>query len=274
MGLSIYYRYKIRTAADAARKLVRRLHAFARTLPFEQVTEIEEYDPPDGVFVFDKGERPADWKPGDHYMTRKRDDGRDETVRVPSLHAMSFMCNIRGSETAEFGLASHPPVVIHHEDVVTHTEDGGEQRLLGGGDPIEFPTRLRGWYSFSHCCKTQYAANPKYGGVENFLHAHLSVFSMIDECKRLGMTTRIRDDAKYWRHRSEKKLVAELVRWDELIASFVGGLSDKLGDKAGAIVAPIKDRPEFEHLEAKGVARMRKAAKAWQQRKKRKPKKQ
>ncbi len=70
------------------------------------------------------------------------------------------------------------------------------------------------------------------------------------------MTTRIRDDGKYWRHRSEQKLLAELNKWDELIAGFTGRLSDALGEVPGALVAPIKARPDFEHLEAKGERRL------------------
>ena len=74
------------------------------------------------------------------------------------------------------------------------------------------------------------------------------------------MTTRIRDDAKYWRHRDEGKLLAELHRWDQLIAGFAGRLGDALGDAPGALEAPIKDRPDFEYLEAKGDEQFRQAA--------------
>ena len=38
-------------------------------------------------------------------------------------------------------------------------------------------------------------------------------------------------------------------------------LSDKLGDEPEKIVAPIKDRSDFEHLEAKGQARLAKIGK-------------
>jgi hypothetical protein len=147
--------------------------------------------------------------------------------------------------------------VIHREDIVTHPPDCQEQRQISAGEAIEFNTRLSGWYSWSNSCKTQYAANPKFGGVDNFLRAHRAVYSAVDECKKLGLTTYIRDDAKYWRHRNDAKLVAELERWNELIASFVGRVGDKIGDARGGLIAPIKDRPDFEHLEARGNTRMR-----------------
>ena len=50
--------------------------------------------------------------------------------------------------------------------------------------------------------------------------------------------------------------MAELARWDELIAGFAGQLSDAKGPAPGTLVAPIKDRPDFEHLEAKGQRRL------------------
>ena len=56
--------------------------------------------------------------------------------------------------------------------------------------------------------------------------------------------------------------------WDALVAGFVGNLSDALGDQPGALIAPIKERPDFEHLEAKGIDVLRKMA-ARQRRRKR-----
>ena len=49
------------------------------------------------------------------------------------------------------------------------------------------------------------------------------------------MRTRIRDDAQYWRHRDQRKLLVELAKWDELIAGFAGKLSD--GDWASVPIA-------------------------------------
>lgn len=261
MGLSIYYHLKAKTDADGARDYVARLHKFVKKLSFDQVTPIFEYDPPDGRYVFKRrGTDPESrqWKPGDLYLERKRADGGTELVNVPSLHVVCFMANIKGSETATFGLASHPPVVVHREDLITEEPFGGETRQIGAGATVEVPTRLRGWYSWSGCPKTQYAANPKLGGIPNFLRAHLSIFKAIDEAKRLGLTTRIRDDAKYWRHRDEAKLIKELARWDNIVAGIVGRISDAMGDSVEGVVAPIKERPDFEHLEAKGLDQLRK----------------
>ena len=240
MGLTIYYRLKARTDADGARSLVRRLHAFATTLPFDDVSEVREYDPPDGRYVFARAGRGAEslrWKPGQVYLTRKRGDGQTENVYVPALHVVCFHANCKGAETAVFGLASHPPVVVHREDIISSSPGGGVTHQLGAGASIEFPTRLRGWYSWSGFTKTQYAANPRYGGVANFIRAHLSIFKVVDGAKKLGLKAVIHDDAHYWKHRSEARLLAELAKWDELIAGFVGRFSDRIGDATGRIVA-------------------------------------
>jgi hypothetical protein len=256
MGLTIAYQMKVKTDAEGARRLMAAMHKHAATLMFDKVTEVREYDSPDGQYAFTEGREGDRWRrPGWQYLTRKRDDGLKETVRVPPLHAMWFVAHAHGAETAEFGLASHPPIVVHHEDVVTYPPGCSESREIGAGKAVEFPTRLKGWYSWSGGCKTQYAARPDRGGVENFLQAHLAIIAVADECKHLGMTVKVSDDGRYWKHRSVEKLVLELAKWDELIAGFVGRLSDKLGDQV-SMVAPIKGRPDFEHLEAKGADRL------------------
>ena len=260
MGLSIGYKLKVKTT-DAARvrDVVRSLHEFATTLPVDEVSPVEEYAPPDGRYVFKRGDGDDEgqrWKPGAAYLERPRDDGHRERVRVPANHVVCFHVNHNGAETASFGLASHPPVVLHRTDVATRDDRGQPAWLMGAGEAVEVPTRLRGWYSWSSGCKTQYAGNPKFGGPDNFLRAHLSVFGIVDHAKSLGLTTRIRDDGKYWRHRDEAKLLASLAEHDVMIAGFAGRLSDALGDAAGgAVVAPIKDRPDFEHLEAAATVR-------------------
>jgi hypothetical protein len=267
MGLTVYYRMKAKVGADAARDLVRRLHVFVSKLPFDEVSQIYEYDSPDGTYAFEQAEGEPPWKPGGLYLERKREDGETDLVEVPPLHVVCFHANLEGSETASFGLATHPPVVVHREDVIIKHSEHDEERRVGAGAPVEFNTRLRGWYSWSGIVKTQYAGDPRLGGAENFLRAHRSIFQAVDECERLGMKVHIRDDANYWRHRDDAKLLAELKRWDALIAGVAGKLTDALGNQPGAVVGPIKDRPDFEHLEARGAEQLDNAAKA--QRKKR-----
>jgi hypothetical protein len=268
MGLSLYYNWKTRTDAAAARRLIAKLHALALKLPFDDVSEIHEQDPPDGRHVFEPYRESFHY--GDLYLTRKRGDGENEGVHVPALHAVFFVVRVEGAESASIGFASHPPVVLHHEDVIERDEHGipTHFRGHGQGNPIEFPTRRRGCYSWQGFCKTQYAGNPKLGGEANFLRAHLSLIELLDQIGAAGIKVTTRDDSGYAKHRDLDHLLQTLRDWDAMIANFAGKLSDLLKDRAGPIVAPIKDRPDFEHLEAKGIDVLKKLAAKQRRRKK------
>jgi hypothetical protein len=50
-----------------------------------------------------------------------------------------------------------------------------------------------------------------------------------------------------------------------------GVVGDALGDQYGKLAAPIKQRPDFEHLEAKGIGVLKKLAAKQRRRKKRPP---
>ena len=167
MGLTVYYEWKIKTDLSSARRLIGKLRAMAVRLPFDQVSEIYEQDPPDSMPAFRKYKGP--FREGGLYLSRKRTDGDQEMVRVEALHALFFYVRVKGAETAPIALASHPPVVLHREDLIERDADGCERgRTLGQGNPVEFPTRRRGYYSWHSFCKTQYAGNPKLGGEANF----------------------------------------------------------------------------------------------------------
>ena len=263
MGLTVYYDWKIKSDAAQARRLIVKLRKLAQKLPFDKISPIYEQDPPEGETKFRLYK--DDFRQGDLYLSRKRADGEEETVDVPALHALFFYVYVKGSESAAIGLASHPPVVVHREDVIERHENGhGQTRHPGQGDAIEFPTRRRGYYSWHSFCKTQYTGNPKLGGEANFLKAHLSLIELLDQLQAAGLKVRVRDDSKYAKHHDVDRLLASLRDWNAIVARFAGALGDALGDKAGKLVAPIKDRPDFEHLEAKGMSVLKKlAARQW-----------
>src|SRR6266446_4891615 len=259
MGLTVYYDWKIKTDLPSARRLIAKFRAIALKLPFDEVSEIREQDPPDGKWVFDRYDH--SFRQGGLYLSRTRRDGEQETVHVPALHALFFYVRVQGAESAPIGLASHPPVVIHREDVIERNKNGSERgRIMGQGDPVEFPTRRRGYYSWHSFCKTQYAGNPKLGGEANFLKAHLSVIELLDQIRVAGVNVRIRDDSRYAKHRDVDRLLRSLRNWNAIVANIVGNVGDALGDESGELVAPIKQRPDFEHLEAKGMSVLRKMA--------------
>jgi hypothetical protein len=201
------------------------------------------------------------FRQGDLYLSRKRGDGAQELVHVRALHAVFFAVYVEGAESASIGLASHPPVVLHREDILKRSKDGSvRERLLGRGRPVEFPTRRRGYYSWDSFCKTQYAGHPKLGGEANFLKAHLSLIELLDQIRAAGVKVRIHDDSRYAKHRDVDRLLRSLRRWDAMVAGLVGNIGDLLGEEAGTMIAPIKERPDFEHLEAKGIDIIRKMA--------------
>lgn len=259
MGLTVYYEWKTRADLASARRTIVNFHAMARELPFDEVSEIYEQDSPDGESAF----VPYDhsFRQGGLYLSRKRGDGEQELVDVPALHALFFYVHVQGAESASIGLASHPPVVLHREDVIERDEDGSESgRIIGQGDPIEFPTRRRGCYSWHSFCKTQYAGNPKLGGEANFLKAHLSLIELLDQIQASGLKVRVRDDSRYAKHRDVDRLLRSLRSWNAIVARVAGSLGDALEDASGSLIAPIKDRPDFEHLEAEGIGVLKKMA--------------
>jgi hypothetical protein len=267
MGLTLYYDWKWKADAAAARRMIAKFHALASKLPFDEVTEILERHPPGGEFKFAPYE--YDLPHGDLYLTRKRADGANELVNVPALHAVFFYARVEGAETATIGLASHPPVVVHREDVIVLDDEGREyERRIGAGDPIEFPTRRRGYYSWHSFCKTQYAGNPKLGGEANFLKAHLTLIELLDQMKATGVPVRVRDDSKYAQHRDVNRLLKSLREWNGIIASFAGRIKDALGGDSANVIAPITERPDFEHLEADGIKMLQKLVARQRHRKK------
>jgi hypothetical protein len=268
MGLTLYYEWKIKTDLPAARRMIEKFRGLALKLPFDEVSEIYEQDPPDGKYVFEPYDH--EFREGGLYLSRKRQDGEDELVHVPGLHAVFFLVRVEGAESASIGLATHPPVVVHREDVIERDEDGVRTHHIGKGDPIEFPTRRRGYYSWHSFCKTQYAGNPQLGGEANFLKAHLSLIELLDQIQAAGLKVRVRDDTHYARHRDVDRLLRSLREWDAIIAHFAGRLGDMLGDQAGSLAAPIKQRPDFEHLEAKGINVLKQMAARQRRRKKKK----
>jgi hypothetical protein len=266
MGLTLYYDWKVKLDLAAARKRIVKFHAIAQSLPFDSVSEIYEQDPPGGESPFEVYDHP--FRHGHLCLERKRTDGESELVDVPPTHAVFFFARVEGSESVSIGLASHPPVVVHHEDKILRDKKGNETgRHLGQGDPIEFPTRRRGYYSWHSFCKTQYASNPKLGGEANFLKAHLSAIELLDKIAETGVPVRIRDDSKYAKHRDVERLLKSVRDWNAIVARFVGKFSDALGSEV-TTVAPIKDHPDFEHLEAKGIDVLKRMAARQRRRKK------
>jgi hypothetical protein len=138
------------------------------------------------------------------------------------------------------------------------------------------PTKLEGWH-WGSFCKTQYASDPKCGGIPNFLRCHISVVTLLDRMAKLpGLKVTVDDEGKYgpsvysddWkeaydaglkptyrRHKGQYNpaaLAKEVGEWNEMIAGMAGPLSDALAAKGIQLEAPIKDFADFERLEFQG----------------------
>jgi hypothetical protein len=226
MGLTIHYRLQSdRRGPAEARRLVEQLRQRALDLPFQAVGEIVEVSG-DSADI-DKVERndPNAWLliQAGQYIER---DGRHH--RVAPTHVIAFSTYpAEGSEPANFGLATYPP----------HIEIDG----------TTLKTDLSGW-SWSSFCKTQYASNPKLGGVENFLRAHLAVVKLLEGAKSLGLLKDVSDEGGFWEKRDLTALVAEVGEWNTMIAGWAGRLKDAFGD---GLESEIVKFSNFEHLEAK-----------------------
>jgi hypothetical protein len=136
------------------------------------------------------------------------------------------------------GLATHPAVI---------------ERAAGGRNEL-IETGLAGVYSWAQCCKTQYAGLPQYGGEDNFLTAHESLIALLDRARELGLQTDVHDDGGYWEDRDRDHLLQQLAEWNGLVAALAGQLKDKMGAGPQGVQAPILTAPNFEHLEADGLA--------------------
>lgn len=114
------------------------------------------------------------------------------------------------------------------------------------------PTRLGAGWRFSGSCKTQYAS---VHGWDHFRRCHTAVISLLRIAAELGIRTRITDEGGWWPHRSDTALRRALEENNRLVAAVGGALKDQLGDDGAPVVSPIFAHPEFERLEAEGIAR-------------------
>jgi len=238
MGLTIHWSLKSKTRSPKqAREQVARLRGRALDLPFEQVDDIVEFSGSECDFENHEPDDPNRWLliQAGQYIERPADGG-SYSYKVAPTHLIAFeTLPGDGCEAANFGLCRYPA----HIEIDDPQRPWQQQRLRTG---------LAGW-SWSSFCKTQYASNPECGGVQNFLRCHLSVISILDHTRSLGILEDVSDEGGFWEGRDVQALAQEVGNWNNMIAGFAGQMKDWFGDQ---FVAAITDFPDFEHLEAKG----------------------
>src|SRR4029078_10825230 len=100
MGLTIYYDWKTKIDLPTARRLIRKFGALAAKLPFDEVSEIYELDPPDRQAVFSLGERSHQGPPGLR-TSRSQGNQRPSPDGGPGAQAEERRCvNRRGSQVS------------------------------------------------------------------------------------------------------------------------------------------------------------------------------
>ncbi len=226
MGLTIHYcLHADAPNADAARQLVEQLHQAAMDLPFAEVRDVVELAS-DSTRFEDAQHGNAKWLlvQAMHLVESEAGQAMVQPDQVVAFTAWPGP----GCEVANFGLCRYPATIGIAGKTVATGVDGWH------------------WESF---CKTQYASNTAEGGIENFLRCHLLIVKLLDHAERLGILKQVKDEGGYWQSRDVAALTREIGRWNQFVAGIAGQFKDGLGDD---FLAPIRDYPDFEHLEAKG----------------------
>lgn len=238
MGLSIGYDFRVACSASDAERIVQKLQRIASRMKFDEVQPVRRAaDLKLSQLESTKSKRGWDLFYGRHYLEKELRGGKKRYLPIPALQVFLFGINSAGSETALIGLASHP---AHHEGVAD-------------GKSFSVDTGLEGLFTWGKCCKTQYAALPQHGGVENFIRLHTGIISLFDAARELGVDVEARDDGDFWATRDRSVLLENLKEHDQIVAAIVGRIKDTFGDRDdGLFVAPITSNPAFEHLEAEG----------------------
>jgi len=273
MGLTIHYDLKSNTRrrkTQSVATIVEGMRQLALDLPFERVD--------DETKIFE-GSRanPDNWQGEAYeaerwlliqsaaYVSDPADDRYSYRVNPTTIVAFAVYPG-PGCEPLNIGLCRYPQTI--------HKPNPKRGWDL---NPREILTKLHGW-RWSSFCKTQYANDPRSGGMPNFLRCHVSAITLLDRIAKLPtMSVHINDEGDYGPNHSSrdwkeaqaegrdpvykdwpgyydvKKLANEVGNWDTMIAGFLGGMTDA-AEKVGAEGShAMQGRPNFEHLEAIGA---------------------
>ncbi len=234
MGLTIQYSLATdaKRAADV-RRFLKSLREEALKLPFAQVSKLAHFVGPEA----DCRRTPAEaWR---WFLIQARGhvpDPKhpDHSYSVAPIEVYGFRAwPGEGCEEANVGLALYPDRV-------------------GRADGTSIPTRLDGW-RWAGFTKTQYASDPRSGGIMNFLRCHLAVIALLDAAGRSGLKVQVDDGGGYWKGRDVRALAQEVGQWNSFVAALGGAMKDRMETAGLTVAGAIFGRPDFEHLEAAGV---------------------
>jgi|GEM_PF-4330079 len=169
----------------------------------------------------------------------------DDKISVRSLEAyyFSLLPGAGGIMGSSFGVAKWPEVLAYK-----HPDDPDGPTLTK-----ELPDHLSGWSGGGAFIAAD-CANPKHGGVANFLSAYLSMIAAFDAARELGFEVSVSDTSGFWDERDVDALLETLGTSLVEEAKAVG----RLKDETGAIICnDIVTRPDFEHLESGRLPNLR-----------------
>lgn len=251
MGLTINYKLSLlgTLSADEVKKHLNTLRQRCLDIPLQNVSAMMEFTGEDCDYERHKDNDDIRWlliHANHHYPFKVVNgkpvyaEGSEATciMGVTPLHVIAFSTLVGpGCESAEFGLCRLPQFVT--------IKIGGIQYH----HPMPNSDKWT-WYSF---CKTQYASDPRCGGIPNFVKCHLIVIKALDIAKEIGFDVMVNDEGDYWNTRDHTLLLKNIGAYNEMIAGMASQIKDAAKAVGMSIDAPITDYPNYEHLEADSV---------------------
>lgn len=275
MGLTIHYNLTLlrRLKFNSVKNKLEALRQRCLDLPFKSVGEIKslskaagdvmdwrdkKYDHvigPDGKNT----ERPAEWdmlygtstemlwkfkwnaERAVPVKIKKNDKSAKYYIMVPPEAVIGFFAwPGEGCESSDIFMGLPP---IEYPFAVTVAEK--ERAMLWSGEKA----KVGGPWAWRGFTKTQYANDPRCGGLENFIRCHLCVVAMLDAAKELGFAVEVHDESDYWKTRDLKALIKTIGEWDQFIAALGSAVQDVAGS---GVVTQMDGRPDREVLELRG----------------------
>jgi hypothetical protein len=260
MGLTVHYDLALEAPATKAGSkkaldAIAALGSFAMDLPFETVS---------GVF---SGGADVDYNKAETYP-KLPDDMDAESFRWWAIQGLRDSVDVTAPREKAWGYRRSVDIDAQEfHGFSTWPGEGCEAANFGlvrfprsrifNGKKLKAEGATWRWNSF---CKTQYANDPRCGGLKHFLECHLCVIAILDKAKELGILARVSDESGYWDDRDLQALVGEIAEWDLMIAGFGAGLRSAViaaGGDAADLQSSMDHRPGVEQLEAKGFEKYR-----------------
>src|ERR1017187_4387185 len=110
--------------------------------------------------------------------------------------------------------------------------------------------KVSGW-RLQGFCKTQYAS---CHGWEHFLKCHRSVIELLRAAEESGLRLKVHDEGGLWETGSPARPRRKPNEYNQGVAAFGGALKDAAETAGVKVQSEIHHHPDFEHLEAAGMA--------------------